>query len=317
MDWTIPAKGPIRLHRPAGREAWLKLRQSAVTASQAGALLGVHEYTTAYELWMIKSGRLPKISLEDDPVLTRGELLEDDAIELLRRQHPDWKILHNVIPGGIYLEDTENHLGATPDAFTLVEGVPGVVQIKTTDHATFRTKWMQGEGLIEPPLWIAVQAMLEAYLANAQAAYVAVLVVGRTLDLHLVGVPIIPGVIKQLQKAAKDFWLAVQEDRPPEPDFQRDGEVIAALLPHDRGTTIDLSGDNEFCHAVAERQRLKDEAQRLVSEIGRHEAEIKHKMGTHAFAQIPGWFISHRTQSRKAYAVAATEFRKLTIREAK
>lgn len=313
--WQIPAKGAVVAHRPDSREGWLKLRERAVTASDAGALLGIHEYTTLYELWARKRGLL-SYAMADDPVLTRGELLEDDAIELVRRRHPTWKISHNVIPGGIYLEDTESHLGATPDAFVITDdATPAILQVKTTDMATFRQKWLQAD-VVEPPLWIAVQAMLEAYLAGAQQAFVAVLTVGRTLDLSIVSVPISLPVIQKLQKAAAAFWRAVESDNPPDPDYARDGAAIAALMPQDHGTSIDLSHDNEFCDAVAERQRLKAEADAISTALGRCDALIKHRIGTHAVATIPGFTVSHRTQRRKAFAVAACEFRKLIIKEA-
>jgi len=313
-EWKILGHG-VTQHRPETIDAWHELRANAVTASQAGALLGVHEYTTLYEMWAAKSGLMSIAAApQDTAVMERGELLEDDAIEMIHRRHPDWQIVHNVIPGGLYLEDQANRLGATPDAFAIIDGEASVIQIKTTDPYTFKQKWQQGDG-IEPPLWIAVQAMLEAYLAGARKAHVAVLSVGRTLDLHTVEVPIVAGVIKRLQQMSRLFWDSVVRGVPPDPDYTRDGEAIAALMPHDHGTEVDLGDDNEFCATVAERQRLKGEMESLGSALGRCDALIKHRMGTHAVASIPGYRVTYRTQTRKAYSVKACEFRKLTVTE--
>ena len=38
------------------REQWLAMRRQDITASTAGALLGLHPYVTAYSLWAEKTG---------------------------------------------------------------------------------------------------------------------------------------------------------------------------------------------------------------------------------------------------------------------
>lgn len=317
LQWKIP-DGPIKVHCPKDRAEWLELRSHDVTASTAGALLGVHEYTTAYELWAIKSGLLDKYMAEDDPVLVRGELLEDDAIELLRRRNPQWRILHNVIgAGGLYFGDSQNRMGGTPDGFCIDDDkAPSVIEIKTTDYGTFRDKW-QGPDGPEPPLWIAVQAMLDAYLANARRAYIVCMVVGRTLDLHVMPLAVNPAVIKRLQEATRDFWVHVDLHQPPNPDFEIDGATISALLPRDNGAHVDLSHDNEFCSACGELIELRASIAALKAKLGRHEALIKHRMGHNATATAGQYRVSHKLQYRKAHSVAATEFRKLTVSEPK
>lgn len=312
MTWKVSP--PIVQHVPADRLEWLALREHAVTASQAGALLGVHDYTTAYEIWAQKSGLLPPLAA-DDPVLIRGELLEDDALELLRRLHPDWQLTANIIgQNGLYLEDPAHRLGATPDAFCIDDRkIPAIIEIKTTDHSTFRTKW-GGPDDPAPPLWIAVQANLTAYLAGARKAYIVCLVVGRTLDLHVMPFDLNLPVIKRLQLAAADFWKRVDRNEAPDPDFERDGRAIAALLPRDHGTEADLSGDNEFVAACAEKLRLMAAINELTTQMGRHEALIRHRMGTHALAVAGSFRVSNKLCQRKGYVVQPSEYRRLTVK---
>jgi predicted phage-related endonuclease len=310
--WKTPHG--ILQHTPVDRLEWLELREHCVTASVAGALLGVHEYVTAYELWAQKSGLVPPINA-DDPVLVRGELLEDDAIELLGRKHPGWQITPNIIgKGGVFLEEPSHRMGATPDAFVLDdERVPAIVEIKTTDYSTFRNKW-GGPDNPQPPLWIAVQATVTAYLAGARKAYVACLVVGRTLDLHVMPIETNLAVIKKIQKASTDFWIAVDQNTPPNPDYERDGAVIAALLPHDQGTTIDLTGDPEFVAACVERMALHEQIAGMTAKMGRHDALIRHRIGTHSYAVAGDFRVSNKLVQRKGFVVKPTEYRKLTIK---
>ena len=65
----------IELHDASNRTVWLERRKQDITASVAGALFGVHEYTTCFELWALKSGRLNR-DPEETPQMRRGRLLE-------------------------------------------------------------------------------------------------------------------------------------------------------------------------------------------------------------------------------------------------
>jgi putative phage-type endonuclease len=78
----------VEILHPTSRSEWLALRKKDVTASVAGALLGVHPYTTPYRMWAEKTGQLSDV--ETTRAMQRGTAFEPVAIELLRRKHPDW-----------------------------------------------------------------------------------------------------------------------------------------------------------------------------------------------------------------------------------
>lgn len=61
--------------------AWHRLRSQDITASVAGALLGEHEFTTVFELWALKTGRLFQ-DFEETPAIKRGRLLEPVAVQM-------------------------------------------------------------------------------------------------------------------------------------------------------------------------------------------------------------------------------------------
>jgi predicted phage-related endonuclease len=90
----------------------LKRREPDITASVAGALLGVHDYETPYGLWAKKSNLVPPVA--ETANMVRGTLFEDDVVELIRRRHPDWIILY---PVEGYYRDPASRLGCTPDVF--------------------------------------------------------------------------------------------------------------------------------------------------------------------------------------------------------
>lgn len=289
----------IERHPVKDRASWLKMRERDVTASVAGALLGVHEWTTPWGLWALKSGKIAEDPAETAP-MRRGRLLEPVAVELLREDRPEWEITRGVV----YYRDPEARLGATPDALARCKkrGL-GVIQIKTVEPSAIRTKWTNEEGEIEPPLWIAVQAIVEAELVGAAWACVAALAVGHGLDLHVVDVPIHRPLMERIRAETAAFWRRVESGEAPDPDYGRDGAALARLYPDDDGTEIDLSGDNRMQALLAEQHCLRARVKIDRDRLDALEAEIKAKIGPAARAHVPGWRVSLKASRRAPHFV--------------
>jgi len=300
----------IETHQIADRESWLRLRQADVTASVAGALLDVHPYISKFALWALKSGRV-EADPTDSPQLRRGRLLEPVAVEMLREERPRWKIEQP----GVYLRDPTARLGATPDVYAYCrENGMGVVQIKTVEPNAFRRSWQGEDGAAEPPLWVVLQAIIEAHLSGAQWAAVAAMVVGFGIEMHIVPVPIHAGVIDRIKDETAAFWNMVAEGIEPQPDFNSDGAMLARLYSVDNGQEIDLSGDNYLPEILDERENLKATAARCAARIEAIDAEIISKIGEHERAYLPGWKLSRPLIHRKAFSVDAADFRQLRVR---
>lgn len=292
----------IEVITPRDRQAWLKARGRDVTASVVGALFGEHEFTTAYELWAIKTGRIPR-SDEETPAMRRGRLLERVAVDLLREERPDWKITHNAAEN-IYFRDPVARLGATPDLIVEAPGLGlGVVQVKSVEQSVYRKKWLDEEGYPEPPFWIALQATLEAHLVGAQWAAVAPLVVGHGLDMPLIDVPLDhkDGVIAAMTERAAEFWGLIDDGREPPVDYARDASVIEAIYAvGDPREEADLTGDPLvpvlIDQIVNDRATLKAVEGRITAA----EAQIKAAMGSAELAHIiGGQRITWKTHTRR------------------
>ncbi|MCP1550659.1 MULTISPECIES: YqaJ viral recombinase family protein [Methylorubrum] len=296
------------------REAWFAARQQDVTASVAGALLGVHEHTTAFSLWALKSGLLAEDPTESKPA-RRGRLLEDDALQVLVEDRPTWTVTAG---GNEYLRAPALRIGATPDAYAVDPDRPGrgIVQVKTTSDFVFRKKWRDEAGDLVLPLWIACQAIVEAKLTGASWASVALLVVGHGLDLHVIDVPLHEGIWHRLVGEAKLFWERVASGEAPAADYARDGETIADLWPPDAAAEpLDLSADNLLPALLDEREainaRVKSDEKRL-AEI---KAEITAKLAGATAAQLAdGRVITRTLQSRAEHTVKASTFPVLRVR---
>jgi hypothetical protein len=296
------------------RDQWLALRRQDVTASVVGCLLGVHEYQTPYGLWALKTGAVVEDPEETGP-MRRGRLLEPVAVAMLREERPAWQVK----PAGVYMRDPVARLGATPDVLASDPERPGIgiVQIKTVEPGVFRRKWRDDEGEVTPPLWIAVQAIVEAHLAGAQWAAVAAMTVGFGVDLHVVPVPIHAGVVERTYAAVADFWRMVAEDRAPDPDYGRDLRLVETLFAG-RDEITDLSADNALPALADEREAISSAKSTIEERLKEIKAEFLVKLaGAEAGRIADGRLITARRVERKGYEVKPSSYVSVTVKKAR
>lgn len=294
------------------RESWLKLRRADVTASVAGCLLGVHDYTTPLALWVEKAGAASAL-LGETAAQRRGRLLEPVALQLLAEERPSWSVFRCAT----YYRDPARRIGATPDAMAIDPTRPGfgIVQIKTAEPSIFRRKWRNDDGDVEPPLWIAVQAIVEAELTGASWAAVVPVRVGFGVELDVIDIPLHAGVMDRVRTKVAEFWTLVEAGRRPDPDYARDGELLAALYNQDDGTTIDLTGNNSIIGLADEDATLADEIKLRKDRREAIKAEVLATLGEHAIATVDGRVVATaKTVHRKEYLAKATSYRDVRLR---
>lgn len=290
------------------REQWLAMRRNDVTASTAGALLGLHPYVSAWSLWAEKTGLVSSDGMTN-PAMERGLELEPLIIKRLQKMHPEW----NVAKCDSYYRDPIARLGATPDCFaTDPDRGFGIIQIKTSDRS-FNENWVV-DGEVTPPLWIVVQALIEAHLTGANWAAIAVLAIG-TWELHVVDVPLHAPLIARVKAETKKFWEMIEAGEEPAPDYGKDAALIEQLFARPEEIEIDLTADNELPEAVAEYQTLG----KSLAEIGElrkaRRAEILHKLGNATSARIATGRITAKSIKRKSYVVAESTYRTIKFKE--
>lgn len=280
------------------REHWMSLRAADVTASVAGALFQEHQYATRYGLYLEKAGLAPpqeevapevtEDSIKLPPIL-RGTLFERTAVEMVRMLKSDWDLL----PGNsAYYRLAAARIGATPDVFATRPDVAGlgIIQVKTTDGLIFRKKWVNEDGEVEIPAWIAIQAIVEAKLTGASWACVALMIGGINTELKLFDIPIHDGVWDRLVEEVAEFWRRVEERDPPEPDYARDGDLLRSTYNADGAVEADWSTDNRVPALLDERAQLKAtekagaDAEKKRKEL---DAELLVKLAGAAVGRVP------------------------------
>jgi hypothetical protein len=311
-----PPDGVV-ISTPRHRAEWLAWREKDVTASNIAALFGegLHPYVTPYGLWALKSGRVGE-DADETPAMRRGKLFEPVVVDILRQDNPGLDLL----PSTAYFREPASRIGATPDciAWRAGEDGYGAVQIKTAGYWSFIKDWRSPDRTIEPPLWIVIQASLEAYLTGASWAAVAVMNL-EDASVSLIDIPLRPRLMPKLRELAAEFWRRVATNEPYPPDFKRDAAMIAKVFAEDDGGEVDLTGDARIGEILATRAKLKEvEAMGSAAEKDRKalDAEIIAKLGNAAHGIVgDGRVITALTMRRGGYSVASTTYRQVKVKE--
>lgn len=317
-------------------------RSQDITASVAGALLGVHPYWTAYKLWALKTARL-SASLPNR-AQQRGSLFEPIAVNLVRHQYPDLLIDY---PLDAYWRDSVARMGASPDAFAMRPDIGrGVLQIKTISEDAWRQGWADPDtGDVVLPTWIAVQANVEADLTDAAFAAVAAIKVPRGLDdlveglvhsgcgniedvltgvafawlalgrleVNIIEVPIHVGVLRRLRAQIAEFWRVVEAGETPPPDWSRDGDTVLDVFRDSEDQMAILTEPAAFETLVSDYAAAKDAEGAAAKQAAELKPQIIAMLGNADRGETGRWRVFAKTQHRKAYTVRESSSRPLRV----
>ena len=138
--------------------------------------------------------------------------------------------------------------------------------------------------------------------------------VGFACEFDIYQVPLHEPIWQRLVEVVEAFWLSVERDTPPLPDYSRDGKLLQALTGASDGSTVDLSGDNELIHALHEFERTKQLLGVIQADADRLSTLIRHKVGAAESAQAGDFRISLKSHPRAGYTVKPSIQRPLKLK---
>lgn len=297
----------IERHPIKSREVWLAMRSNDLTASDIGAAVGIDPYKSALQLYGEKTGQL--MPSGDNKMMRRGRWLESAVIAAIEDEYPEWGPISRP---KIYLRDPDLRLGATPDAVAGTDGELVNIQCKVVSKPAYERDWSEG-----PPLPYTLQTATEALLMGADRSMIAALVIDTySAELVIHDVPRHAGAEGRVKEIARQFWDNVATGKRPAADYVKDRQTIAELHPVSVPLPVlDLSGDNRLAELLPAREMLKGEIAELTRQVEAFDTEIKAKLGDHERAELPGWRVSWKTQTRAERIMPASSFRVLRISE--
>jgi putative phage-type endonuclease len=234
------------------RDAWLAVRKGGIGSSDAAAAVGLNPYKSQLELWMEKTGRdalLPKLDPQDEESPAYwGNILEPIVAshyskrtgKRVRRinavlQHPDPQLPW-------MLANIDREVTGASD-----------VQILECKTAGINGARLWKEGV---PEYVQLQVMHQLAVAGKQAADVAVLLGGQTLEIHRIERD--ERMIARLIELERKFWKYVVSDTPPAADGSASAEqALRCLYPVDDGQTADFSANPALSIAFVELKAVR------------------------------------------------------------
>jgi predicted phage-related endonuclease len=303
------------------REQWLAERRAFVNASEVAIVCGEAGYGSLAELYAEKKGlRPPRI---DSAVLRRGRWGEAAVFEALAETYPEWDVRR----AKVHVRDTERRLACTPDGFATAPGRDGigVVQAKVISRGIFRDRWLDDpddglNGSATPPPAMRLQVLTEMMLNDTKWGVLAVLINGEfDWTFRLIDVERDPIAEDRIcYHAAKFFEDYLDPAIMPPFEPQRDEALVKALYREDNGAEIDLSGDNRALAAVDELTETQAACKRMQKQERALKTELCAKLGNASAGRLAdGRRLSWKMQHRKAYSVAATDYRVFRILNSK
>jgi len=215
---------------------WRRLRAAHVGASEVASLFGLSPYLTHWQLWMIKSGRLPEPDLDDVAHIRTGKHFEP-AIAAYAAD----KFGMTLRKVRRYLsDDTVESMGASLDYEQIGTGTLIPTEIKWSVRGD---GWdYEGDVITQAPEQNLLQVQQQIACAGADRGQV-IAYVGN--DARRMIVPRRENIIEMIRVKIAEFWDSVQAGTEPEPDFVADAESISLLAYLNPLCEVDLSGDAE------------------------------------------------------------------------
>lgn len=209
------------------KEEWLSLRRNFIGGSDAGAVVGLNPYKSAYTLWAEKTGKIPEF--EGNLITEVGSYLEDFVAKLFEKEtgkkvrRKNRMLINHEYPF------------ACADVDRMVVGENAILECKTTNSLPTMKKFKNGE---YPESWYC---QMTHYLAvgGYDKAYLGVLIGCR--EFKVFELERDDEEIKALMSAEADFWDKVQKNIPPIADgAESTSDTLTAIYPESNDNIVNL-----------------------------------------------------------------------------
>lgn len=266
-------------------EEWLKIRRGYIGGSDAGAIVGLNPYSSAFSVWAEKTGQTPEF---EGNVSTRvGNELEDFVAHLFMEEtgkkvaRVNATILNHQFPWACANIDRE------------VLGEDALLEIKTTNSWDVSKMTRNGQ---YPDMWWA-QVCHYLCLSGCQKAYLAVLVECRELKIFELSRD--EDEIRALMDAEREFWntYVLPKKTPPVDGHSATSEAVKQIFSEEAGDFADLSG---LTDVFQQRKILTEQIKALKGELDGLDNKIKVTMGSAATGECGIWKVSWKLQNTAA-----------------
>lgn len=301
---------PTILH-PASREEWLALRAEDVTSTEVAALFGLSPYCTEFELYHRKRNK-DVAEIEQTERMKWGIRLEDTVAQGIAEDN-GWKVRRL----NSYQRHSEQRgMGASFDwEIVSHERGPGVLEVKCVDYIQWKQGWIDDGENSEAPEHIELQLQQQLEITGRSWGVIAAFVGGNK--------PIVmvrerdKEIGEKLCQRIAAFWKCVDAGYPPEPDYNRDADMLRRIYRDASGEPIVMTGNNrvsELCAKYVAGGELEKQG-KAQKEAAR--SELLTIIGNAPKCLAGEYSISAGEVNKKEYLVKATTYRDFRVTQKK
>lgn len=252
---------------------WHELRAKHIGGSEVAAMFGMSSYTSVWQLWMEKAGKLPPEDISDRKHIQAGTFLESGIAAWAAHR---WSMSISKVTDYYTVDDCPG-MGASFD-FATEDLCP--VEIKWSSG--WRAGWEYERDVItEAPDVYVLQVQHQMACTGAPHGWLIALLDGEPRRMKI---PRNDNIIASIKEEIAKFWASVESGDAPEPDYSRDAEAIGRLMGVAPRSDVDLS-NVEDAQTLFERLKEANETVKVAEAVAKEaKAELlmmaREKMAT-------------------------------------
>lgn len=244
-------------------EKWLDLRKTGIGGSDAGALMGMNEYSSPLTVYLQKKGLNQEI---DSEILRWGHLLENPIREEVATKFG----VTVTIPEGMYTSEEHSFMNANLDG--LVEGTVSVKNKTVTGLGGLEIKTSNGQGFGEYEIPDSYYCQVQHYMAVTGLNWfllAAFMKASCTIQYYIIEKD--DEFIEKLIEVEKDFWENyVLKDVFPAPSGADNENQLIKKLP--------ISNNVELDESLLEIIEYKKELDEQIKELKKNQEIAKNQI---------------------------------------
>lgn len=238
--------------------SWRALRAKHIGASEIGALFGLSPWLTRWQLYMLKTGKLPDVF--ETKSMTQGKHFEPAVAAYAQEKfNIQLRKVHRYLT-----DDTTPGMGASLDYEEYGDGSLTPTELK---FSLFGDGWdWESDELTAIPDVYMLQVQHQIACADAARGQLIAFTGG---DLKRMLIPRNERLVAAIREAVAAFWDDVRASREPPVDFAADAEAVSRLAYLRKLRTLTMTPDKavlfeawDECKRLATHYETQAEAKR-------------------------------------------------------
>ena len=197
---------------------WHELRAKHIGGSDVAALFGLSPFTSRWQLWMEKTGKIAPEDLSDNKAVQAGTFLESGIANWAAHR---WSMDITKVTDYFTVDDCPG-MGASFDYIT-ADGAPVEIKWSARGHG-----WhYSGDEILEAPENYILQVQHQLACTSSDHAWLVALIDDEPRRMKI---PRNDNIIDAIKAEITAFWESIAKGEEPAVDFEKDVAALTKLM---------------------------------------------------------------------------------------